>query len=132
MGAAGVLIQRRLISERRREARCSFCGVYSPSGVGLERAPRFQGAAICPRCAAIIAKRYGATDDEKLDPAVTPIVEVTKNGSALHAKVAAPKPDSPEPARPRRASRLRDMDRPATSTPAQPTPAPDMGEEIYD
>jgi hypothetical protein len=65
MGAAGVLVQRRLESERRREARCSFCGVYSPSGVGLERAPRFQGAAICPRCAAIIAQRYGELGEAK-------------------------------------------------------------------
>ena len=65
MGAAGVLVQRRLESERRREVRCSFCGVYSPSGVGLERAPRFQGAAICPRCAAIIARRYGELEETK-------------------------------------------------------------------
>jgi hypothetical protein len=59
MGGAGILVQKRIESFRRREARCSFCGVYSPSGVGLERAPRFAGAAICPRCAAIIARRYG-------------------------------------------------------------------------
>ncbi|HEX8551683.1 MAG TPA: type II secretion system F family protein [Abditibacteriaceae bacterium] len=65
MGGAGVLVQRRLESERRREARCSFCGVYSPNGEGLERAPRFQGAAICPRCAAIIARRYGEIDEAK-------------------------------------------------------------------
>jgi hypothetical protein len=63
MGGAGVWVQRRIDSERKREARCSFCGVYSERGDGLERAPRFAGAAICPRCAAIVAKRYGETPD---------------------------------------------------------------------
>jgi len=58
MGSAGILVQRRIEADRRRESRCSFCGQYHPSGIGLERAPRFDGAAICARCAAIITLRH--------------------------------------------------------------------------
>ena len=60
LGGAGTWIQRRIRSERRREARCSFCG---RQGIDLQRAPRFAGAAICSRCAAIVAKK----SDEKTE-----------------------------------------------------------------
>lgn len=143
IGLAGVLVQRRLESERRREARCSFCGVYSPSGFGLERAPRFQGAAICPRCAAIIAKRYGALEEEQAEhdhfrpQTAHNNIDQTGAKSAVAANMASPDTDAAtgktETARPRRVSRLRNMNAAETaSTRARPTPTPDMGEEIYD
>jgi hypothetical protein len=57
IGGSGVWMQRRLRAERRREARCSFCG-RSDDALRIQRAPRFAGAAICSHCAAIIARRY--------------------------------------------------------------------------
>lgn len=86
IGGMGVWVQRRINSDRRREARCSFCGTYSPSGEGLERAPRFAGAAICARCAAIVAKRH----EHDLDP---------QSGAAAESKPQqAANPASPAPA----------------------------------
>ncbi len=55
MGVSGIVIQRRIQAERRRETRCSFCGRPGTEGDQLQRAPRFAGAAICSRCAAIAA-----------------------------------------------------------------------------
>lgn len=55
MGVSGIVIQRRIQAERRRETRCSFCGRPGTDGDQLQRAPRFAGAAICSRCAAIAA-----------------------------------------------------------------------------
>lgn len=66
IGASGVWMQRRLRAERRREARCSFCG-RSDEAIKIQRAPRFAGAAICARCANIIASRY----DEPLSESAT-------------------------------------------------------------
>lgn len=135
MGAAGVLVQRKLDSERRREVRCSFCGVYSPSGMGLERAPRFEGAAICPRCALIIARRYGELPEAA--------------DSAPHSNGAPAKGAASESANDGRSSGVPggDVARGETSKmkawragagrnaagKAEPQPAsPEFGEEIYD
>lgn len=57
MGVSGIVIQRRIQAERRRETRCSFCGRPGTEGDQLQRAPRFAGAAICSRCAAIAARQ---------------------------------------------------------------------------
>jgi len=60
MGVSGIVIQRRIQAERRRETRCSFCGRPGTEGDQLQRAPRFAGAAICSRCAAIAAHQQEA------------------------------------------------------------------------
>ena len=75
IGASGVWMQRRLRAERRREARCSFCG-RSDEATKIQRAPRFAGAAICARCANIIASRY-----DEITPS-EPATNGTGNASA--------------------------------------------------
>ena len=65
MGASGIVIQRRIQSQRRREARCSFCGRPGTDGDELQRAPRFAGAAICSRCAGIVAGQPDAHDQSE-------------------------------------------------------------------
>ncbi len=65
MGSSGILIQRRIKSERRREARCSFCGRPGTEGDELQRAPRFAGAAICSRCASIAARQHGKPENSQ-------------------------------------------------------------------
>ena len=65
MGASGVWLQRKIDADRRRGLRCSFCGLREEDGAELLRAPRFAGAAICGRCAAIAARRAtGEASDE--------------------------------------------------------------------
>lgn len=75
MGVSGIVIQRRIQAERRRETRCSFCGRPGTEGDQLQRAPRFAGAAICSRCAAIAARqqeqREAANEAEQADDAST-------------------------------------------------------------
>ncbi len=70
IGTAGVWVQRRIQAERKREARCSFCGQNGQDGAGLERAPRFAGAAICARCASIIARRHALPETQADAPSV--------------------------------------------------------------
>jgi len=70
IGTAGVWVQRRIQAERRREARCSFCGQSGHDGADLERAPRFAGAAICARCASIIARRHALPETQADSPNV--------------------------------------------------------------
>ena len=67
MGVSGIVIQRRIRAERRREARCSFCGRAGTDGDQLQRAPRFAGAAICSRCANIAARQQAEYDERKSD-----------------------------------------------------------------
>jgi hypothetical protein len=131
MGAAGVLVQRRLDSERRREVRCSFCGIYSPSGVGLERAPRFQGAAICPRCAAIIAQRYAGLDEEKAKAASLNVGSSVEDANTQKSEGSNNDVVPGNPAAPERLRRV-GRERTPTVSAAQPSTVPDMGEEIYD
>lgn len=135
MGAAGVLVQRRLDSERRREARCSFCGIYSPSGVGLERAPRFQGAAICPRCAVIIARRYGELPEEKNGTAGSNVTGENFTPSGDHDSgngaggefnsEAGGEKGKMKAERPRRGTQPRSSEAPRATV-------PESSEEIYD
>lgn len=65
MGTSGIVIQRRIKAERRREARCSFCGRAGTEGDALQRAPRFAGAAICSRCAHIAAQQTEAKEERE-------------------------------------------------------------------
>lgn len=90
IGAAGVWVQRRIQAERRREARCSFCGQSGHDGADLERAPRFAGAAICARCASIVARRHApletpeATSSETArDDSHNAANDGAKNGSTI-------------------------------------------------
>ena len=80
LGGAGSWIQRRIRSERRREARCSFCG---RQGIDLQRAPRFAGAAICARCAAIVAKK--SEEDAVATPQTPPDSATTNNATSPDA-----------------------------------------------
>lgn len=74
LGGAGSWIQRRIRAERRREARCSFCG---RQGIDLQRAPRFAGAAICSRCAEIVAKKSAEDTEEAQQSPLNPSAEST-------------------------------------------------------
>ena len=62
IGGAGIWVRRSIEKERKRGARCSFCG--QPSGGGpLQQGSRYAGVTICPRCAATIARRYAELGD---------------------------------------------------------------------
>jgi hypothetical protein len=65
----------------------------------LERAPRFQGAAICPRCASIIARRYGESGADKLGAEESAKAKSSKNNETASSfeppKVVERKPDTP-------------------------------------
>ena len=102
MGVSGIVIQRRIQAERRRETRCSFCGRAGTEGDQLQRAPRFAGAAICSRCAAIASRQQeqrkiadeaqtGATNDSA-DSTNEATHDATANGAANEQTVTATAP----------------------------------------
>lgn len=94
IGASGVWMQRRLRAERCREARCSFCG-RGDDALRIQRAPRFAGAAICSRCAAIIARRY---DDDSPENNANNRAQNAGGNQSAPQNVTAPQKQNAEPA----------------------------------
>lgn len=101
MGVSGIVIQRRIQAERRRETRCSFCGRPGTEGDQLQRAPRFAGAAICSRCAAIAAhqqeeprkvidevEQTGSVSGNASDDTSADFANASANGAVANGAVA--------------------------------------------
>lgn len=57
IGGAGIWVRRSIEAERKRGARCSFCGRNARQGVQLRQAARYAGASICTDCASTISGR---------------------------------------------------------------------------
>jgi hypothetical protein len=92
IGGAGVWVRRQIEAEKRLAEKCSFCGAPQRDDAPLRGIPGFPGAAICARCADVLAQR-----SENLLPAnAVPVAANTAKTSAPAAS-AAPRP-VPKPA----------------------------------
>ena len=65
IAGAGMWVGRRVEADRKREARCSFCGQAASSGAELEYAPLASGLAICADCAAQVSGQNKKSDDDE-------------------------------------------------------------------
>ena len=92
IGCAGVWVRRQIEKEKQLSERCSFCNQDASEEAPLRPVPGFPGAAICARCAAVLANDKAENDPVKpassvaasstpsvkpLLPNVTPVVELT-------------------------------------------------------
>jgi hypothetical protein len=65
IGGASVWLQKQIEADQRRETRCSFCGRSTADGIDLQSASHQRGAAICTRCATMLAQRDEARESDQ-------------------------------------------------------------------